>query len=87
MKDKESHLKGSSNKADNIFVLINLASKRVRELVSGAPKLIQTEFNDPIKIALEEIAQGKITFGKKKDVSEEEKKEIPEEKQKSPKKE
>lgn len=64
MKEKESYLKDNAN---NIFMLINLAGKRVRELVSGTPKLIQTESNDPIKIALEEIAQGKITFGKKKE--------------------
>ncbi len=58
---------------DNIFVLINLASKRVRELVSGSPKLIQTEGNDLMQIALEEIAQGKITVGRHKDISEEKK--------------
>ena len=71
MKDKELHSKDSRNKVDNVFVLINLASKRVKELVSGAPKLIQTEGDDPMQIALEEIAQGKITAGEKKDILEE----------------
>jgi DNA-directed RNA polymerase subunit omega len=77
MKDKELYLQ---DKVDNVFVLVNVASKRVRELISGAPKLIQTECNDPIQIALEEITQGKITAGKKKDIPEEEKKRNPEKK-------
>ena len=74
MKDKEFYFKDLKDKVDNIFVLINLAGKRARELISGAPKLIQTECNDPIQIALEEIVQGKITFGKKKEEPTEKKK-------------
>jgi DNA-directed RNA polymerase omega subunit len=70
MKEEELPLKDLRGKIDNIFVLINLAGKRVKELVSGAPKLIQTECDDPIQIALEEIAQGKITVGKHKDTPE-----------------
>ncbi len=75
MKDKKSCSKDLEGKVENVFVLINLASKRARELISGAPKLIQTECNDPMQTALEEIAQGKTTVGKKKDISEEEKEE------------
>lgn len=71
VKGEELHSQELKDKIDNIFVLINLASKRVRELVSGAPKLIQTESGDLMQIALEEIAQGKITVGKHKDISEE----------------
>lgn len=75
MKDKESCFKDLEGKVENVFVLINLTSKRAKELISGAPKLIQTECNGSIRIALEEIAQGKITVGKGKDVSKKEKKE------------
>ena len=67
--DKKLHVGDLRNKVDNIFVLINLAGKRIRELVSGSPKLIQTESDDPMYIALEEITQGKITVGKSKNVS------------------
>lgn len=66
MKNKKSHPKNLENKIDNVFILINLASKRGRELASGSAKLIQTECNDPVQIALEEIAQRKINFSQKK---------------------
>lgn len=84
MKNKEVYFEDLKGKVDNIFVLVNLASKRVRELVSGSPKLIQIECDDPMQIALEEIAQDKITVGKKK---EEEKEASEEEQELSPKEE
>ncbi|MDD5454389.1 MAG: DNA-directed RNA polymerase subunit omega [Candidatus Ratteibacteria bacterium] len=59
------------NKIVNVFELINLAGKRARELVSGAPKLIQEEIEDPIQIALREISEGKITVGRKQNIHEE----------------
>lgn len=68
--DKKAGSDSSSNKIENVFELISLASKRARELVSGAPKLIQTEIEDPMQIALEEIAQGKITVGRKQNIPE-----------------
>ncbi len=68
--EKKTNADISSNKIENVFELISLASKRARELVSGAPKLIQTEIEDPMQIALEEIAQGKITVGKKQNIPE-----------------
>ena len=64
-------MKNLKTRVDSIFVLINLAGKRIRELVSGSPKLIETESNDFIGIALEEISQGKISPGKKEDISHE----------------
>jgi DNA-directed RNA polymerase subunit omega len=75
MKNKEACFKDLKGRVENVFILINLASKRARELISGAPKLIQTECNDSIQIALEEIVQGKITVGKGKDISKKEKEE------------
>ncbi len=70
-KKNEDKKADSSNKIENVFELINLASKRVRELVSGAPKLIQEETEDPIQIALREISEGKITVGRKPNIDEE----------------
>lgn len=63
--EKKKHSDSSSDKVENVFELITLASKRARELVSGSPKLIQTEIEGPMQIALEEIEQGKITIGRK----------------------
>lgn len=74
-KKNEGKKTNSDNKTENIFELISLASKRARELISGAPKLIQDEIEDPMQIALEEIAQGKITAGKKQNIPEQKKEE------------
>ena len=63
-----------TNKLRSSYPLVNLASKRARELLAGAPKLIETDKTDPLEIALEEIAQGEITWREKKEVSEEGKK-------------
>ncbi len=72
--DKKVHVDkvsgNSKGKIENAFELITLARKRVKELVSGAPKLIQSEIEDPMQIALEEIAQGKITVGRKQNIPE-----------------
>lgn len=70
MKNKESPSKNLKDGIDNVFILVNLASKRGRELSSGATKLIQTECDDPMQIALKEIAQGKVTFNQKKKAAE-----------------
>ncbi|HIE43575.1 MAG TPA: DNA-directed RNA polymerase subunit omega [Candidatus Omnitrophica bacterium] len=72
MKEKELSFEDLQGKVSSVFALINLASKRVRELASGAPKLVETDCDNPFQIALEEIAQGKITLSKKKEVPEEE---------------
>ena len=64
-KKSESKKENTDNKTENVFELINLASQRARELLSGAPKLIQEEIEDPMQIALEEIKQGKIAMGRK----------------------
>jgi DNA-directed RNA polymerase subunit K/omega len=49
-----------SRRAGGVFRFTVLLQKRVRELVKGAPKLVQTGETDLIKIALLEIEQGKI---------------------------
>lgn len=44
-----------TDKAGGIFRLAVLLQKRVRELVNGAPSLVETDEEDPIDIALLEI--------------------------------
>ena len=46
-------------KADNIFILLNMAAKRARQLNTGSPKLVDIK-GTAVNIALEEIRTGKI---------------------------
>jgi DNA-directed RNA polymerase omega subunit len=49
-------------KVQNRFLLVNLLTKRIRQLKDGAKPLIQAGNNLPVdEIALQEIAEGKIT--------------------------
>ena len=43
------------------FALVTLAAKRAKQLKSGAPPLVDTDSRNPLTIALEEIAAGKVT--------------------------
>lgn len=45
---------------DNVYKLVIVASKRVRQLNEGSPKLVEMHSENPVMIALEEIAVGKI---------------------------
>jgi DNA-directed RNA polymerase subunit omega len=40
-----------------------LAAKRAKQIKEGAPVLIETASTNPLTIALEEIAAGKVTVG------------------------
>ncbi len=42
------------------FLLTALLQKRIRELVAGAPRLVEIRSENPIDIAIEEIRAGKI---------------------------
>ncbi|MGE0191828.1 MAG: DNA-directed RNA polymerase subunit omega [Planctomycetota bacterium] len=42
------------------FSLTALLQKRVRELVAGAPRLVESKSDNPIDIAIEEVRAGKI---------------------------
>jgi DNA-directed RNA polymerase omega subunit len=49
-------------KVQNRFLLVNLLTKRIRQLKDGATPLIQRGNNFSVdEIALQEIAEGKIT--------------------------
>ena len=47
---------------DSRFSLVVLAAKRAKQLKEGAPKLIETNSTNPLTIALEEIAAGKVKY-------------------------
>ena len=46
----------------NRFVLVNMASKRVRQIREGSEYLVKSPKNEDIVVALREIAAGKITI-------------------------
>ena len=48
----------------NRFVLVNMASKRVRQIREGSEYLVNSPKNEDIVVALREIAAGKIVIKK-----------------------
>ncbi|MDF2571727.1 MAG: rpoZ 2 [Sporomusa sp.] len=53
-------------KVDSKYTLVVLAAKRAREIMDGQPPLAESKSNKPVTIALEEVAQGKITYERTK---------------------
>ncbi len=49
-------------KADSRYALVVEASKRGREIVSGAEPTIDAEGMKPLKVAVEEINRGLLTY-------------------------
>lgn len=47
---------------DNRFALVLLASKRARQLMAGAPALVEHSKNKAPVLSLREIATGKVRF-------------------------
>lgn len=52
--------------SESIYKLVIMASKRALELSEGRPRLVESFSDKPATIALEEIAQGKVTYKIKK---------------------
>jgi DNA-directed RNA polymerase subunit K/omega len=52
--------KSEENHGD--FLMTSTLINRVRELMDGAPALIETKSSDYVKIAFEEFANGKISI-------------------------
>lgn len=50
------------NKVDNRYTLAVLSAKRAREIMNGSETLVSCKSTRPVTIALEEIAQKKITY-------------------------
>ena len=48
-------------RVSNRFQLVNMASRRVRQLREGSEYLVKSPKNEDIVVALREIAAGKIT--------------------------
>ena len=53
-------------KVDSKYTLVVMASKRARSLMDGQNALTDSKSNKPVTVALEEIAQDKITFERTK---------------------
>lgn len=49
-------------KVDNRFLLVMLASKRVKQLYKGAKPLIENSSNKNVVLSLREIAAGKVSY-------------------------
>ncbi|MEX1308696.1 MAG: DNA-directed RNA polymerase subunit omega [Eubacteriales bacterium] len=49
-------------KAGNRYTLIIEASKRARQIIDGSSPLVETENNNPVTQAVNEIYQDKITY-------------------------
>ena len=50
------------DKVENRFLLVMLASKRVKQLYKGAKPLVESKNNRMVVSALREIAAGKVSF-------------------------
>ncbi len=50
------------NHADSRYALVVETSKRAREVVSGAQPMIAAEGMKPLKVAVEEINRGLLTY-------------------------
>ncbi|MBN1525965.1 MAG: DNA-directed RNA polymerase subunit omega [Candidatus Omnitrophica bacterium] len=51
------------NRTGSIYKLVILASRRTIELSEGAAKLVETPVHmKPMNVAIEEIAEGKVTY-------------------------
>jgi len=50
------------DKVENRFLLVMLASKRVKQLYKGAKPLVESKNNRMVVSALREIASGKVSY-------------------------
>lgn len=58
----KSEIDGMAEKFGGRFKLTVLIQKRVKELVKGAARLVETDHKNLIDVALEEIRQGKLQW-------------------------
>ena len=57
-----------SEKVDSRYTLVVEASKRARQLVDGAQPLIDPKEMKPLKIAVEEVNRGLLTYDRDADL-------------------
>lgn len=53
-------------KVDSKYTLVVLAAKRAREIMDGATSMVESKSNKQVTVALEEIAQDKISYERTK---------------------
>lgn len=59
-----------SEKVDSRYTLVVETSKRARQLVDGAQPLIDPKENKPLKVAIEEINRGLLTYERDPEIQE-----------------
>jgi len=59
-----------SEKVDCRYTLVVEASKRARQLVGGAQPLIDAKDMKPLKVAVDEINRGLLTYTRNPDIEE-----------------
>ncbi|NQT91031.1 MAG: DNA-directed RNA polymerase subunit omega [Candidatus Omnitrophica bacterium] len=64
MADHNVPVENLFRKTGSIYKLVVLASKRALELNAGSPKLTEAESDDVALLALDEIAEEKISYKK-----------------------
>jgi DNA-directed RNA polymerase subunit omega len=64
-------LKELLEKVDSKYTLVVAVSKRARQIVEGQPKLTKTTSNKPVTVAINEIAEGKLTYVRNSDIIDE----------------
>lgn len=57
---------GANAKRPNRYTAIVAAAKRARQLIDGAPPLIEGAEGKPVSIAIEELKAGKVRWTEKK---------------------
>jgi DNA-directed RNA polymerase subunit omega len=50
------------DKVDSKYTLVVAVAKRARQIVDGQPKLTKIASNKPVTVAVNEIAEGKVTY-------------------------
>jgi DNA-directed RNA polymerase subunit K/omega len=60
MEDKIRVIDELENRVGGRFMLTALLQKRIREIVAGAPRLVEIRSDNPIDVAIAEIRAGKI---------------------------
>lgn len=49
-------------KVDSKYSLVIIGARRGREIQDGSPKMVESQSNKPVTIALEELDAGKLFF-------------------------
>ncbi|MGE4283331.1 MAG: DNA-directed RNA polymerase subunit omega [Clostridia bacterium] len=55
---------------DSRYTLVVETAKRARDIAQGAPSLVKCNSDKPVTVAVNEIAEGKVTYRKIKDTLE-----------------